>query len=74
MAEDGLGAELARAGNRPARCGCRVEQAGIGFGGLGECPSPALAVVPGSCEALGHAVIDGRAVGLDGCPGLLAAP
>ena len=70
---DGLGTELAEPETGQGGA-CRVEQAGIGFDGLGECPPPALAVVPGLLEALGDPVIDGRPVGLDGCPGLLAAP
>ena len=64
---DGLGAELAEqeTGQLQAR---RVEQAGVGLGGLGECPPPALAVVLGLLKALGNTVIDRRAVGLDRAP------
>ena len=69
-----LGPELAEQETGQLQA-CRVEQAGVGLGGLGECPPPALAVVLGFFKALGNPVIDRRAVRLDGCPaGLLATP
>ena len=63
---DRLGAELAEQETGQLQAG-RVEQAGVGFDGLGECPPPALAVVLGLFKALGNPVIDRRAVRLDGC-------
>ena len=68
-----LGAELAQQEVClfVARC---VEQAWIGFDGLGQCPAPPLAVVLCLGEVVRNAVIDGRPVGLHGRRRLLAVP
>ena len=64
MADDGLRAELVEQ-ESGQRASSGVEQTGICFDGLGQRPSPTLAVGLGFLKALGQAVIDGRAVGLD---------
>ncbi len=73
MADQGLGTELAEQ-EFSQRCPGGVEQARVGLHRLSEGPAPALAVVHGSLEALGKRVIDGRAIGRDGCAGLIASP
>ena len=69
----GLGAELAEHKTRQGQA-CRIQRAGVGLGGLGECPPPALAVVLRFFEALGHPVIDRRAVRHRRVPRPAAAP
>ncbi len=70
---NGVGAELSDQEPGQDRAG-GVERAGIGEGGLGERPSPALAVVLRLRKAFGSVIIDGRPIGVHGCAGLLAIP